>query len=301
MKKLIIRFILFLIVGYLVGEVIVRTQKLTSDIPQRYVDANGIQMYIPYQKGYYIDMDDPWEVNKYGWLGVSNIENKAKRISIIGDSYIENLMNPKTCNQGYLLEKENPNIGFFEAGRSGVTFIEAMEIAKQLDSLNFNQHLIYVSADDFYESFADQNRYTDRMQYDIESNKVLKGELKSSGLKKILYNTKFLYYLYLRFPLFVSEQNMGEIKKEEKTFEASKFEKILNYCNDNYNMNKITLVFHPGTSSEIINFFNKNGVNHIVLKETNNKTWALNSADGHWSCYGHKEASKQVSKYLQQL
>ena len=301
MKKLIIRFILFLIVGYVIGEIVVRTFRLTSDIPQRYVDANGIQLYKPGQKGYYKDVDEPWNVNKYGWLGVSEINNKNKRVSVIGDSYIENLMNPAACNQGYLLQQLNNDIGFFEAGRSGVTFIEALEIAKQSDSLNFNRHLIYVSADDFEESFAQKQRYSDRMQYDSESNSILKGEMKSSGLKKVLYNTKFLYYLYQRFPLFVSKQNMGEGEKEAITFNPDDYNKLADFCKQNYNMDKVTLVFHPGTPKEIVDFFNSRQIANIPLAQKTEQSWDLSSADGHWSCFGHGEAADQITTYLDSI
>ena len=46
MKTFILRFILFLILGYAGGEITVRVFNLTSDIPQRFVDDNGIQKYM---------------------------------------------------------------------------------------------------------------------------------------------------------------------------------------------------------------------------------------------------------------
>ncbi|WCO03088.1 hypothetical protein [Psychroserpens ponticola] len=302
MKKFIIRFIVFLIVGYAVGEIIVRSNKLTSDIPQRYVDDYGVQKYIPGQTGYYKGAKVPWTVNKFGWIGVSHLNNRPKRMSVIGDSYIENLMNSITCNQGYLLQNSNKNIDFFEAGRSGITFIEAMEITKRIDSLNFDKHLIYVSNGDFEESFSDTFRYEDRMQFDTEKNTLLPGNLKSPGLKKILYNTKFLYYLYSRFPLFVSKQNKGEVQEKatvkKEIFNAERFNKLFIYCQDNYDLDTIVLVFHPNTSDKIINFFSSKGMNTIILQEKANKTWDLSAGDGHWSCYGHEEASKQITLAL---
>src|SRR5690606_11881308 len=126
----------------------------------------------------------------------------------VGDSYIENIMNPMACNQGTFLNSYFKNIGFFEAGRSGVTFIEAMEITNLLDStIHPDLHLVYVSSDDFHESIANEHRYADRMQIDVASGVIMNGALKAPGAKKILYNWKLLYYLYLRFPLFVNAQN----------------------------------------------------------------------------------------------
>lgn len=302
MKKFIIRIVVFLIVGYGVGEIIVRANRLTSDIPQRYIDESGIQKYVAGQEGYFKGVSTPWKVNKHGWVGVSNLTGRSKRVSVIGDSFIENFMNPLSCNQGYLLQKSNPEIDFFEAGRSGMTFIETMEVSKQLDRQNFDKHLIYLGDGDFNESFSSITRYRDRMQYDIENNSVLKGNLKSPGLKKILYNTKFLYYLYTRFPLFVSKQNKGETKtnndSKEDIFDAYRFDKLFSYCQNNYNLDRIILVFHPNTSEKIIEFFKSKGMNCISLQLIDDNSWDLSAGDGHWSCYGHKEASSQITRAL---
>jgi hypothetical protein len=220
---------------------------------------------------------------------------------MIGDSYIENMLNPIECNQAAYLKEMHHDIGFFEAGRSGVTFIEAMEIAKHLDSLNFDQNLIYINENDFYESLSTIERYTDRMQVNLETNTILKGELKSPGLKKILYNAKFLYYLYLRFPLFVSKQNKGEETEIPERFNSTEFNKLFQFCNERYDLDRMTFVFHPNTSEKIITFFKSHNVKCIALQFTGNQTWAVNENDAHWSCYGHKQVAIQVSNYLSAL
>lgn len=300
MKKLFLRIFVFMIIGYLIGEVVVRYFKLTSDIPQRYVDKSGIQHFIPGQKGFYKKSDFQWKVNKYGWLGVSNFQNKKRKISIIGDSYIENLMSPDSCNQGYRLQKEFKDVGFLEVGRSGISFIETMEIAKDLDTLGFNNHLIYVGTADFTESISNLTRYPDRVQVDLDKGEILKAEMKSPGLKKILYNAKFLYYLYLRFPIFVSEQNKNNIFTEKsKTFENESYIKLFEFCESHYNLKPITLVFHPGSSEEIMDLAAQHGFKILRLEEKTDQTWDYNDVDPHWSCFGNREAAKQVATYLQ--
>ena len=130
---------IFSYILFLTGEVIIRVFNLVSDIPERYADEYGVQRYKPGQSGRFKDVKSKWHVNDYGWVGTSKIENDTV-ISIIGDSYIENLMNPMECNQGSILKSYYPNYSFFEAGRSGVTFIEAMEITKIFDK-NENQRI----------------------------------------------------------------------------------------------------------------------------------------------------------------
>lgn len=300
MNRFLIRFAIFLILGYLGGEMVVRAFKLTSDIPQRYRDKFGLQLYKPGQKGFYKGAEYPWTVNEYGWIGVNDFEGRNKKVAIIGDSFIENLMNPISCHQGTKLQELNPGLGVLEAGRSGVTFIEALEISKRLDSLNFNRYLLYISDNDFYESLADKRRYPDRLQLDMASNTILEGELKSPGLKKVLYNMKFLYYLYQRFPLFVDEQNKGEIP-EVSEFDVESFEKMFQFCEQNYSFDKISLVFHPGASQKITDFFRLKGVSTIILSAEDDKAWDLNEADGHWSCFGHEEAAIQVTSALRKM
>lgn len=114
-----------------------------------------------------------------------------------------------------------------------------------------------------------------------------------------------MYYLYNRFPLFVSKQNKGEIVEgisiKKEIFDVNHFSKLFKYCEDNYDFSNIILVFHPNSSDNIINFFETNGVQCIVLEQKSDKSWNRNLVDGHWSCFGHEEASKQITTKLKAL
>ncbi len=300
MKRFLLTFIAFTLILFALGEVVVRIFKLTPDVPHLYVDNTGIQRYVPGQEGYF-SKTSQWKVNPYGWLGIAETKKKPI-ISIIGDSYIENLMNPIICNQGSILKSYFTDFGFFEAGRSGVTFIEAMQISKLLDStIKPSMQLIYVSEDDLYESDA-KYRQTDRMQINLVNHQIISGELKSPGLKKILYNIKSCYYLYLRFPLFVGANNKKSAQTKAITKEEIDNKSIINlmsYCSLNYDMKKIILIWHPSTPEEIIGIAQKYGFNSLGLDTTGEKrSWSVSPADAHWSCYGHHEVAKQIKAYL---
>jgi len=177
-----------------------------------------------------------------------------------------------------------------------------MQITKLLDStIKPKMHLIYVSADDLYESNA-ENRFKDRMQLNLVSNTIVNGELKAPGIKKVLYNCKVLYYLYLRFPLFVDEKNKEthiQTVKTPREIDLKSINSILSYCEKNYDQRRIVLVFHPGTSKEIDRLAREHGFGTIGLDTTGDeKSWAVSSSDGHWSCYGHHEVAKQIKKHL---
>ncbi len=302
MKRFLLNFITFTVILFIVGEVVVRIFKLTPDIPKLYVDQTGIQRYVPGQKGNF-SKTSQWVVNAYGWLGIAET-NKDPIISIIGDSYIENMMNPIICNQGSILKSYFTDCGFFEAGRSGVTFIEAMQITKLLDStIKPTMHLIYVGDEDLYESDASY-RQTDRMQINLSNHKIINAELKSPFAKKILYNLKSFYYLYLRFPLLVGKNNKEAtdntvINKKEIDYQS--VNNILNYSKQMYDIKKIILIWHPGTPRKIIKIARHLGFNSLSLTKTGKaKNWLVSSADAHWSCYGHQQVAKQISIYITQ-
>lgn len=299
MKKFIMQLIIFSFFLFLTGEVIIRVFNLVSDIPERYADEYGVQRYKPGQSGRFKDVKSKWHVNDYGWVGTSKIENDTV-ISIIGDSYIENLMNPMECNQGSILKSYYPNYSFFEAGRSGVTFIEAMEITKILDKeVKPTYHLLYLNEFDFYESIENLRSYDDRLQVNLETNTIKKGQLKSPGLKKILYSCKLLYYMYLRFPIFVEAQNKAvsqDAPIDNITFDKLTFQKLFSYCSKNYDLSKIIFIFHPNTDENIISLAREYGIKTIVLNSKGDKDWGLGEHDGHWSCYGQKQVSKQIKE-----
>ncbi|RAP31779.1 hypothetical protein DID76_02365 [Candidatus Marinamargulisbacteria bacterium SCGC AG-414-C22] len=303
MKRFLCRLLIFSFIFSLWGEVIVRVFKLTPEIPSLFIDDSKIQRYIPYQSGYYTKSKEKWKVNKYGWTGIVDIVSHQSVISIIGDSFIENFMNPKECNQASFIKKEIENYGFFEAGRSGVNFIEALEISDYLaEFLNIETQLLYLNSNDFFDSvFEKNNRKYQAMKIDLETSIVLNSSLKFPLLKKVLYNFKFFYYLYQRF---YSSIDLNTKKKAIKTSQInqdySKINKLLKYASKNYNLKNLHLVFHPNTDPEIIKLSNKHGFKSIQLDSNNTKAWTFEH-DNHWSCYGHKEASIQVTNYLNEL
>ncbi|MCF2493136.1 hypothetical protein [Dyadobacter chenhuakuii] len=127
MGKLLLKFFIFLLGGFVIGEAIVRAYHLTSEVPKRYLDDNGIQRYNPDQQGSWKGGNHSWATNELGWTGTLPVSYDSL-VTIIGDSFIENFMNPSDCHQDVLLKSKVPKMNFVEAGRSGVSFIEAMEI-----------------------------------------------------------------------------------------------------------------------------------------------------------------------------
>jgi hypothetical protein len=302
MRKFIKNLTLFFIIALIAGEIIVRMTHAVSDLPQRTIDEFGIQKYYPNQSGYWKGGEHKWVINELGWPGVlPRAYNNL--ITVIGDSYIENFMNPNDCHQAVLLKKQFPNYNFLEAGRSGVSLIEAMEISKQLDTLRPVYHLIYVNNNDFTESITNIQRLPDITQLNIKKGEIIYGKMKSPGIKKILYNWKLLYYFYNRFPLNLSTPLDKLKKKEDKPEDKfinsnnNEIQRLMVYIKQHYNTDNKILVFHPGTENTIIEICENAGFKVIKLNSENDKTWSFEH-DSHWTCYGHNQVAIQVSNYI---
>ena len=298
MKKFIKNLIIFFLFALLVGEFIVRLTHAVTDLPKREIDEYGIQKYYPNQSGYWLGGEHKWVVNELGWPGELP-ESYDNLITIIGDSYIENFMNPNECHQSVYLKKRLDNFNFIEAARSGVSFIEAMEISKQFDSLNPKYNLIYVNDSDFYESVSSIQPAADITQLNVEKGEIVFGKMKSPGLKKVLYNWKLLYYFYNKYPLNFSK-SVDETEKEI-TVDDFKFRKeiqsLIDYTELNYKITNKILVFHPNSDSEIIEMCKNSGFKVIILNSENDKSWTFEH-DRHWTCYGHEQVAHQVSSFI---
>lgn len=300
MRKFLKNSILFLIICLITGEIVVRVSHAVTDIPQRVIDEEGIQKYKPNQIGYWKGGKHTWKINEYGWPGTPPVEFN-ELVLIIGDSFIENFMNPNECHQGELLKRKLSKYNFFEAARSGVSFIEAFEIDKQLDSLEPVNTLIYVNDEDFTESIREISLHSDITQFSITKNKIFKGEMKSPRLKKILYNWKLMYYFYNRFPIsFSFEKDKPKEKKQASTNNNHSIIKLLDYVSANYDISNKTLVFHPNSDYEIIEACKTVGFNVIVLNSKNDTSWTFDY-DSHWTCYGHKKVAEQVALSLKKI
>lgn len=304
MKKLFKVLAAYFIYAIIVGEIVVRMLALTSDVPQRTIAEDNMQKYLPNQKGLFGKGAHQWQINERGWAGELP-ENYDNLITIIGDSFIENFMNPDECHQAIYLKKHFPDNNFLEAGRSGVSFIEAMEISKHLDSLNPKYHIIYLGDFDFEESISSIARKPDLTQLDLDKGQVLHGRLKAPILKKILYNWKFLYYVYNRFPLNFNKNKSTNSEtpkvKSTPTIETHElaFEKLVQYVVRNYEIEDKILVLKPIATKKLGQLLSKYGFKVITL-DNKNEEWTF-VYDRHWTCFGHEEASKQIAKTLASL
>lgn len=300
MKKFIIKLSVYFFLYLIIAESISRLLYLSPDIPVRGVDNVGIQKYLPNQSGYWKGGTHKWKINEDGWPGPTHRKN-GRQIAIIGDSFIENFMNPEKCRQTYLLEKKTEIFNFIEFGRSGISFIESLEINKKEKNKNPNIELslIYLGNNDLKESLSTISRKPDIIQVDLNNNKILPSRLKSPLAKKILYNFKFAFYLHNRFPIanYFPKDNQLSKKIISRDNYSKEYESLIEYASDKYDMSSIIFVLRPETNNDIIKVFQSNNLNHLKLKADDIPSWSFVD-DHHWTCYGHRQASLQIAQYL---
>lgn len=297
MKKFIKSIILFLLVGILIGELTVRVFSLNAEIPKSYVGKDHLIKNYPNQTGNYVNGTHKWIINKYGNPGYEP-KSLDSLVTIIGDSFISNMMNPTECHQARYLSDMVSKYNFYPSSRDGASFIEMMERAKSLEYLHPKYQLLYVHHGDFIESIPEIKKIPLTVQYSINSQKITYAKLQSSRFKEVLYNFKFLYYLYRNFLVNnkdVSSNNRDEIKKEKIYYNS--IEKLIIATKQHYNTQNIILVFSPDTDLKVIEIAHRKGFQYFLLKTNNYKSWQLPN-NSHWSCYGHEEAAKQVSSKL---
>lgn len=299
MRKLLLKLIVFLSFLFFLFELLIRSLNLTNDVPSRTIDNNGLQSFIPNQKGVY--NNNEWIVNNQGFLGQELKQNGQVKVLIIGDSMIENIMNDQTCHLDVLLGNIFKNkIDFFEIGRSGITLIESLEFDRKFKNiLNPAYSIILVNNNDVEESISNINRYSDRLQLDINTSNLDSVEIKYEKLKYLLYNIKSLYYLYMKG--FFSSGNLFE---KPYKFEQSRTVKnesniyiFFEIIKTRYKLDN-TIFLIDNNQKKYIDHFKKIKANLILFSAKNE--W-LNRNDSHWNCIGNNEISNVISKHLKQL
>ncbi|MCV6628455.1 MAG: hypothetical protein OIF50_01205 [Flavobacteriaceae bacterium] len=295
------RLVAFVIVGLLLGEIVSRVLVLNSDVPRREINQYGIQSYIPNQKGDFKGGAHQWQINQTGWPGPMP-DSFDNVVTILGDSFIENFMSPDSHHQNSLMKKEFPNYNFYEAARSGVSFIEAMEISKQLDSLQPKMQIIHLHDSDLRESIVQIQALSDITQVDLESQKIVFGEMKRPGLKLVLYNWKFAYYLFNRFsPSFIRmihpKPKEAENKKVSDPDFLPQYEALFRYTKSNYKIADKLLVFRPESDSKIVDLATRMGFRTIWLDSKGDPSWTFDY-DHHWTSFGHERVALQLSNEI---
>ena len=292
MKKFLIIIPFFLSVNFILFELTVRIFNLTNDVPQRNLIDGQYQLYKNNQEGVY--KNARWKVNDFGFLGLSDINNGENQVLLIGDSFLENMMNNIECNVGTQMKLIDGNLKIFEIARSGMTLIEYFEFYKKFkQKIKPTKTIFLVNSNDIYESVSNINRFPDRIQVDLIENKINNVDLKYPTLKKILYNTKGLYYLYSNqfFSLNFTKLNSSKKIINNKDPNKELIRKLFVYIRDNYSTENISFLCYNMKDSEV-NSFRMLSKNIYHIREFDEKE--IREDDRHWNCFGSQKVAELI-------
>jgi hypothetical protein len=300
MKKYLFRIFVFVTVGALIGELTVRLFDLGVDFPESYQDESQLIRYLPNQTGKSVQRFQ-WFINEYGNYGPAP-RSLDSLITVIGNSYIVNTMNPPECHQAYCLARENQDFNFFPISRDGSSFLEFMEMVKSVESLNALKHMLYVHDEDFLYSVVEIKDQPLTVQYSLEKKEIRHALFATSKLKDLLYKSEFAYFIYRNYfvladlNLFHKEE---EVVEEEKSYDYESLELLFDLVKGHYRIDNVLLVFFPGSDERLMAMAEQTGFETMELETDDYNSW-LTSIGGHWSCYGHEEVARQVAQYLRQ-
>lgn len=291
MKKFIKHIFIVLSASLIFFEIILRVFHLTNDVPRRKIE-NNLQTYKLNQEGYY--KGAKWKVNNFGFLGFDDTSGGNDQVLIVGDSYVENMMNDLQCHIGFYLKEKNLKV--FELSRSGMTFIEYLEFIKfYTPQIKQAKTIVLVNENDIRESISNINEYSDRIQINVESDIIKKVKLKSPFLKSVLYNIKSLYYLYSQgflnfsFPQILSQKDKVPTKKDEF---SKKFFKLIK---SKYDLSDMYFICF-NMRKENLELFKNYNLNFIGVNDF--KRGELRSDDNHFTCSGNKKIADLILKFF---
>lgn len=291
MKRFVLLIIRYSIVLIVLLEIAIRTFSFTNDIPMRKINEYGLQVFKEGQSGLFRGFN--WKVNTDGFLG-HNDKNGEYQILILGDSFVENIMNPSSCRQSSLFKDKGYQV--FEAGRSGMTFIELLEFYKHLKPVVTPLKSVFIIDNvDFYESIIEIKKFNDRCQISILDKKIHKGEIKYKYLKKILYNFKTLYYLYDKFRRSVNTEIKEQNIDKEKNASQNLIIELIQFAKENYDLDGTLFVFRD--KNKFSQSFHENDLEYIELRISNQEGLTFKN-DNHWNCNGHLNAFNQIYNHL---
>lgn len=300
MKKYLLRIFIFIALGIGIGEIAVRIFNLAVDVPLTYVDEDQLIKLYPDQAGTSVQRCK-WIINEYGNFGPAPASLDSL-ITIIGNSYIVNTMNPPECHPAHYLARENQDFNFFPMSRDGASFIEFMEMAKSLEPLNPVKQMLYVHNEDFPYSIIEVLNQPNAVQYSLEKKEIRYVQPSESQLKKLLYKFKFAYFIYRNYFVLAELDlfnNKEDIAPVALSLDYESLGLLFEFVRENYRVDNVLLVFFPGSDQRLMEMTREAGFEIMILETDDYNSW-LTSINGHWSCYGHEEVARQVGHHLRQ-
>ena len=190
MKKFIVKTFIYILLLFLLLEILVRVFHLYTEDPPRYIDEYGVEKRVPNNHGFAVTGNrnqnlSEFNINSSGFNSYREFNPKKEKyeIALIGDSFIEGFHQNFNNSIGKKIEKRLMGVEVYEYGYAGYDLANQMHLihAYKEDFRLIDQIIIYLN----YESDLERGVY----EPNFERLNML-----SSPIFKIRDNIKLLAY-----------------------------------------------------------------------------------------------------------
>lgn len=305
MFKLLKKIVVYSLLILLVLEGLVRVFHLHNELPERYLDENGINKWIPNQKGYAVYGNrrqnfTQYQINKSGYNSYRDFTptKDNTEIAIIGDSFIEGFHQDYNKSIGKKIENQLPNVHVYEYGHSSA------DLADHL-------YLIQANKEDF--KFIDH--YIIGVKYKNDLTRSEHKPIKHQPFFPMLRHSKLVVYLINIGAADVFKEvhqkilNLRRGKKasfktpkaeiDKDSLYLENFKQLL--INHEFNKKKTTFLLDSRTTSaKFLTYLNTNNIRYIDFAPTFNNTNRPTTLiyDQHWNNFGRTLIANDIVNYI---
>jgi hypothetical protein len=298
----------------LVLESIVRICHLTKDYPTRYVDAYGVEKWVPDQNGYSVtgirrQNFSEYHINQFGYNSYREYKPTKDKVEIalVGDSFIEGFHENYYNSIGKKIENQFNDVEVYEFGYAGYDFADQLHLIAQYQStFNLIDHVFIGMKFENDLTRGDYSVLADRMKLE-------------SPLYKSLRQIKLLVYLQnigafdaareltkkiLSFGMY-SENANNQAKLDEATKMAlhqtylQNFETLVKTYG--FDKKRFTFLVNKDQTPDLfLKYLKHHGFQYLDFSETLNqsKTPTTLIYDMHWNNHGRSLVARVIANYI---
>lgn len=314
MKKLFLKLIMYSVLILLVLESIVRICHLTKDYPTRYVDAYGVEKWVPDQNGYSVtgirrQNFSEYHINQFGYNSYREYKPTKDKVEIalVGDSFIEGFHENYYNSIGKKIENQFNDVEVYEFGYAGYDFADQLHLIAQYQStFNLIDHVFIGMKFENDLTRGDYSVLADRMKLE-------------SPLYKSLRQIKLLVYLQnigafdaareltkkiLSFGMY-SENANNQAKLDEATKMAlhqtylQNFETLVKTYG--FDKKRFTFLVNKDQTPDLfLKYLEHHGFQYLDFSETlkQSKTPTTLIYDMHWNNHGRTLVARVIANYI---
>jgi hypothetical protein len=313
MKRFLLNLALYAFLIVLVLESMVRIFHLHRDTPERYIDKQGVEKWVPGQRGFSVTGNrkqnfSEYHINNQGYNSYRDFNTVSDEtiVALIGDSFIEGFHQDYYNSIGKKMEKSMPGVSVYEYGYAGYDMADQLHLiaAYEEDFRKIDKVVIYLKYPEDL-SRDQHNAVQDRMRL----NKGIYPYLKISKLLVYSQNIGLIgslssTILQLKNAIFSKSDN--ENRGESEIDNGSENERLLHNfirLSDNYeyDKNKFLLLLDsrecPKTFLEFLEDEQFVYIDYgIVLEQSTTPVTLI--YDQHWNDHGRTLVSEIIVETL---